>query len=788
MWADILAFVGGVWLLQQQPSLPGLFWSWLLLPLLLLLYGLRQRGSRPLKGFIRVIRILFWLHAGFLWAAALAHLRLADGLPGEWEGRDMQLTGVVAGMPVSNERGLRFEFDVERVATVGARVPAHIQLSWFDGGFGRPAVYPVPELHPGERWELTVRLKRPHGNINPFGFDYEAWLLERNIRATGYVREGATNRRVSERVYRPGYLVEVAREAASRRLSMVLGERPYAGVLKALAVGEQGAIAQDQWQVFLRTGVNHLMSISGVHVTMVSGMFFSLVYWLWRRSQVLTLRLPARKAAVVAGVLAALGYALLSGFGVPTQRTLYMLSVVAVALWLGWISSTFTVLSLALLLVLLLDPWAVTSSGFWLSFGAVAVILYVSAGRIGRSHWLAEWGRVQWAVTLGLVPLLLAMFQQVSIISPVANAIAIPVVSLVVTPLTLAGTALPLDFLLLSAHQVMAWCMALLRWLSALPAVVWQQHGPAFWAVLAALCGALWLLLPRGFPARWLGLVWFAPLFLVQPATPRQGELWVTALDVGQGLAAVVRTRHHALLYDAGPFYSMEADAGSRVVIPFLRGTGVAGLDGVVVSHDDIDHSGGAMSVLQGMPVGWTISSLPVGSPVIAGAANKLRCFAGQAWNWDGVHFEILHPTWDSYQDGSVRDNDRGCVLKVSSAFGSVLLPADIESISERNLLQRAAGALSADVLVVPHHGSGTSSTKEFIRAVNPTTAIITVGYRNRFGHPKAEVMQRYQEQAVALYRTDRDGALELQFTSGGMSLKTSREFRKRYWQADWTQ
>ncbi len=777
---DILAFAAGIWLLQQQSALPGLFWAWLLLTLPLLLYALR-RGNPFLRS---LLRLGLWLGFGFFWAASFAHWRLADALPEVWEGRDIKVSGVIASLPVTNERGLRFEFDVEHAATSGAKVPAHIQLSWFDdGGFGRAATHAVPSLHPGERWELTVRLKRPHGNANPYGFDYEAWLLERNIRATGYVHEAQGNRRLAERVYRPGYLIEVVREAASQRLSQVLGERPYTGVLKALAIGEQSAISPAQWQVFLRTGVNHLMSISGVHVTMVSGLIFALTYWLWRRSQRLTLRLPARKAAVVTGAMAALVYALLSGFGVPTQRTLFMLSVVAIALWLGRTSRAFSVLSLALLAVLLLDPWAVMSPGFWLSFGAVVLILYVSAGRIGRPHWLAEWGRVQWAVTLGLVPALLAMFQQVSIISPLANALAIPLISLVVTPLTLLGTILPLDFLLLLAHTVMAWCMALLTWFSELPAAVWQQHGPPPWSVIVALCGVLWLLLPRGFPARWLGLLWFAPLFLVQPPKPGPGELWLTVLDVGQGLATVVRTQHHALLYDAGPRFGGDADSGSRIIVPYLRGTGVSHLDGMVITHDDIDHSGGAASVLQSVPVGWMISSLPEGSPMLTGAGNKFRCFAGQSWQWDGVHFEILHPLWESYAR-EFKDNDRGCVLKISSAFGSVLLPADIERWSEQDLLQRTPGLLAANLLIVPHHGSRTSSTDAFIVAVNPTTAIFTVGYRNRFGHPKPDVVERYLARGIKTYRTDISGALDVHFAAGGVSLQSQREMRRRYWQA----
>lgn len=778
MLPGIIAFGAGVWLLQQQAVLPGLFWAWLVPPSMLLLHGLR---ARPVA--FRLLLYGFCFGAGFFWAAAFAHLRMAESLPAAWEGRDVRIVGVIAGLPVANERGLRFEFDVERVDTPGARIPPHIQLSWFDGGFGRPAAFPVPALHPGERWALTVRLKRPHGNANPYGFDYEAWLLERNLRATGYVREGAENRRVAERVYRPGYLIEAARDAASGKLARILGERPYGGVLKALAIGEQSAISPPQWQVFLRTGVNHLMSISGLHVTLVSGLVFSLAYWLWRRSPALSLRLPARKAAVVAGVAAALAYALLSGFSVPTQRTLYMLAVVAVALWMNRAGAAFSVLGLALLVVLLLDPWAVNAPGFWLSFGAVAVILLAGAGRIGRPHWLAEWGRVQWAVTLGLIPALLAMFQQISLISPLANAVAIPLVSLVVTPLTLLGTVLPFDFLLLAAHWVMAWCMAFLEWLAAFPAGMWQQHGPLPWTVSVALLGVVWLLLPRGFPARWLGVLWLAPLFLVAPPRPGAGELWLTVLDVGQGLATVARTRHHALLYDAGPRYGGDADAGSRIVVPYLRGMGVSRLDGMVISHDDIDHSGGAVSVLQAMPVAWTLSSLPEGSPMLAGVAGPLRCHAGQHWEWDGVRFEMLHPTLESYAF-SLKDNDRSCVLKISSPAGNVLLPADIERLSESDLLERAPSALSARVLVVPHHGSRTSSTDAFVRAVHPELAIFTVGYRNRFGHPKEEIVARYRASGADTLRTDSSGALEVRLDAGGMSLQGWREIRRRYWQA----
>lgn len=780
MQLNILAFVAGVWLLQQQAALPVLTW-WLGVLLLVAAGGwCRQAALR------RALLLATWASAGFLWAASCATVRLADQLPPQSEGRDIRLVGVVAAMPVEGERGQRFEFDVEKVITLDAVVPSHIQLTWYAEGYGGKTAVAPPQLHAGERWRLTVRLKRPHGNANPHGFDFEAWALERNLRALGYVRAEESNLRLDARVYRPGYLVEMAREAVAARFRRTLGDdHPYAGVLKALAVGEQAAISPAQWQVFQRTGVTHLMSISGSHVTMLSGLLFALVYALWRRSQALCLRLPARKAAALAGVLTALGYAWLSGYGVPAQRTVYMLAVIALALWLGRAGSASRVLSLALLAVLLIDPWAVLAPGFWLSFGAVALIFFISAGRLRRPHWLREWGVIQWAVTLGLLPALLLLFQQVSLISPLANAFAIPLIGMVVTPLTLLGAILPFDFILLAAHRIMAWCMLALEMLSRLPDAVWQQHVPPFWSVAAALFGSVWLLLPRGFPARWLGAAGMLPMFLALPPQPEQGALWLTVLDVGQGLAVVAQTQHHALLFDAGPRFSNEADSGNRIVVPFLRAAGIGRLDGLIVSHHDSDHSGGAISVMQAVPVGWLASSLESGNPILAQARQVLPCYAGQSWQWDGVRFEVLHPGLETYQDERRKSNDRSCVLKITSRYGSVLLPADAEKLSEQEMLARNPALLSANVLVAGHHGSKSSSGAAFIAQVNPQTVVFTAGYRNHYGHPHAEVVERFRLSGAALRRSDAEGALLFRFgADGSVRAQAWREVAPRYWQS----
>jgi competence protein ComEC len=648
----------------------------------------------------------------------------------------------------------------------------------------------VLPVRAGERWRFTVRLRRPHGSVNPHGFDYEAWLLERGIRATGYVRMPSRRagderaqivpERLAARV--PQYWIERLREAAREKIHGALPERPYAGVLIALAIGDQNAIGPEDWRLFARTGVSHLMSISGLHVTMVAGLFAMLVSWCWRRSQFLALASPAQKAAALAGFLAAFAYCLISGYAVPAQRTLYMVGVVALALWLGRTSSASRVLAAALLLVLVLDPWAVLSPGFWLSFAAVAVIFFVATGRTAKANWLAQWGRVQWAVTAGLAPLLLVLFQQVSLVSPVANAVAIPLVSFVITPLALAGAVLPFDWPLVLGHAILEVLMALLDWLAALPSAVWHQHAPVPWTVPLALAGIAWLLLPRGVPARWLGVLLALPLFAVSPQSPGANELWITVLDVGQGLSVLARTEKHALLYDAGPAFNAFSDSGNRVILPYLRGEGIAALDALVVSHDDRDHSGGAGSVLEAMPVGVLWSSLSPDHALLAASAWRAPCVAERKWLWDGVSFEFLHPRAEAPAGRAARANNQSCVLRIEAPAGRVLLTGDIERAAERELLRRAPALLSAEALLVPHHGSATSSTPEFVKQVAPRHAVFAVGHRNRFGHPREDVLARYREAGSELLRTDTGGAIQLRFAPGASRVDTERDRARRYW------
>ncbi|MBI3222736.1 MAG: DNA internalization-related competence protein ComEC/Rec2 [Nitrosomonadales bacterium] len=792
-------FTLGVWLLQQQAALPDFAWMWglpVLVITLLLATGNPSVGASLLAKMVRgqahsqsvslafkAFRFLliatFACGAGFYHAAWQAERRLAVSLPDEWQGRDIEVIGVIAELPRSHPQGQRFGFTVEQVLTPQANVPPHLYLSTYFDTKSAPL-----DVHAGERWRFTLRLKQPHGVSNPHGFDFEAWAMENNIRAVGYVHNKGDHQRLDRLAGGLSYRIESWRETVRDKFNVVLRGAPYSGVLSALAIGDQSSIPQAQWQVFTRTGVNHLRSISGLHITMLASLAYAFGYWLWRRSTRLTLRLPTRKAAALLAVLVALGYALLSGFAVPAQRTVYMVGAVAAALWLNRNFSLAQMLAIALLGVLLPDPWAVLSPGFWLSFGAVALILYVTAHRVGRSHFLVEYANVQWAMMIGLIPLLLGLFQQVSLVSPIANAFAIPLVSLVVVPLALLGAVLPWDMPLWLAHLVMEGVMNPLVWLNALPQAVWAQHAPPAWSIVLGMLGALWILLPRGFPSRWLGLLLLLPMFLVVPPPPAPGTLRLIVFDVGQGLAVAAQTRGHALLYDTGPDFSGESDSGNRILIPTLRALGIARLDGLILTHDDIDHTGGAATLMQAMPVGWVSSSLADGHPLLQHVPLMQRCVDGQSWDWDGVRFDILHPTRASYQQqsGKSHDNDQGCVLRIGIGEQHILLAADIEQASEQRLLKEHAAQLPAALLVVPHHGSKTSSGIDFVAAVLPDYAVFTTGYRNRFGHPKPEIVERYADSGAQLLRSDRDGAILVEMDAQGLQVERYRPAHRRYW------
>ncbi len=757
------AFLAGVMLLHLCVTLPALAWAGLL-PFLVHLIVKWPR-----------LRPVWALCAGFLWALVQGHVYLNGLPPPALEGVDLTLTGVIADVPQRRDRALRFEFEPDAVY-LDDRLLKHplqrVRLSWYNE---------APALGAGQRWRLRVRLKRPNGFMNPGGFDYETWLYTQGIQATGYVRAGSGNRPLAE----AGVDLNALRQALAGEVDRALEGRANAGVINALSLGLRGGIPPERWRLLLDTGTNHLMAISGLHVSLIAAMAYFVVLRLWACSSGLCAMWPAQRAAALTALLAATGYAAMAGFSIPTQRALIMLAVVMGAIALARPLRALQGLGLALLLVLVWDPRAVLAPGFSLSFAAVAFILYALGARLRTArhpaYRLVLWGRLQGVIALGLLPASLWLFQRGVGIAPIANLIAVPWVSFTVVPTALAGTACVSwapalgASLLWIADRSLDLLWPLLEFLQALPFAYWTHHPGRFWSVLSAMAGVLWLLAPRGIPGRVLGLVLMLPVFVLRAEGPARGEAWVSVLDVGQGLAVVVRAHEHTLVYDTGARFSSRFNAGEAVVLPYLRAQGRRRIDRLVVSHGDSDHIGGAASLIRSLPVGEVSSSVPerIEHPRVR------ACEAGEGWSWEGVNFQMLHPLGGEFAPG----NNRSCVLRVSTRGGAVLLTGDIEKEAEAALVRRYGAALASDVLLAPHHGSLSSSSEPFLEAVAPRVVLVAAGYRNRWGFPRPEVVARYQRRGAALVTTADQGTLSLHLGQEGVQLQPGyRRHRGRFW------
>jgi competence protein ComEC len=633
----------------------------------------------------------------------------------------------------------------------------------------------------GERWQLTVRLKAPHGGSNPFGFDYELWLWEQGLQATGYVRVGPKDPAPLRLVQTGQHPVEWARQKVRDRIFAQVADRQQAGLIAALVVGDQNAIDRADWDVFRDTGVAHLMSISGLHVTMFAWLAALVVGWLWRRSGTLCLWVPAPNAALVCGVLLAAAYAAFSGGGLPSQRTVLMLATVGVLRLSGKQWPWPLVWLLACAAVVVVDPWALLQAGFWLSFVAVGVLFATDSGA-AQAHKKGFIGHIssvfseQWVITLALTPLTLLLFGQVSIVGLAANALAIPWVTLVVTPLAMAGVLLPLLWELAAlAVSALAWYLKIL---ASLPfASVTVAQAP-LWAGVAGVVGGLLLAMPWPWRFRFLGFPLVLPVLLWQAPRPVEGQFELMAADIGQGNSVVVRTANHALVYDAGPRFSRDSDAGHRVLVPLLRALDVS-VDRLMISHRDSDHVGGALAVLSQQPQADLMSSVEDDNAIQA-VRKVTRCVAGQHWRWDGIDFDVLHPSAQDYALPN-KSNAMSCVLRISNGSHTALLAGDIEQAQELRLVAGEGARLRADVLLVPHHGSKTSSSAEFLDAVKPSFALVQSGYRNRYGHPAEPVLVRYAERKIAVVDSPHCGAATWQSAHPTL-VKCQREEGMRYW------
>ena len=758
MHGFVLGFLVGVCAIQRSAALwPPSVW--------LLAAGLAGWGlwwCRSCRWRVLMVAVLGCAVGGG-YTTVRAEWRLADRWPLDGPDAPMSMSGRVLGLPESADGRFRFVFAPD--ASEGeVGLPSRIRMSWFPE---REVGAPLPALLPGERLQLEARLRAPTSLFNPGGFDHAQWYLSHGLGARGYVTQ-------LERLDMPaGPGVDLFR---AQRRDWMLAEAPaeVAGVLVAIGIGEQGQISAEQWDLLRATGTAHLVAISGLHVSIVALLVGGLVRALWRRLPWAASRLPAQRAAVLGAMVAALGYAALAGFGLPVMRAMLMLVVAGVALWRARRPGTARILSLALLGVLVFDPWAVLSAGFWLSFAAVAALLLVLSGRVRRPRGWRAFVRAQWAITVLTAPLVMGAFGQFSLVGPVANAVAIPWVSVALVPSVLLAVLTGNGTLLAIAGWL---AMRLMEGLalfgsSALASV--SMPMPPLALVVCAMAGAAFVLVPRGAGLGPAGVVMMLPLVLWVPPRPAEGRFEATVIDVGQGLAVLVRTAAHDVLYDAGPSYYRGGDAGRAVVLPVLQRLGVRRLDRIVLSHDDADHVGGAGSVTEVLP--------PVtvdGGPGVALARHPVRpCVAGTHWRWDGVAFSYLHPAVASEP---TNDNDASCVLRIDAGGQRLLLTGDIRAGVEAQLVQQGA-PVAAEVVLAPHHGSRSSSSPAFVAAVGARHVVFSAGYRNRYGHPAPEVTDRWAGAGVRQWNTARDGAVIIDAGPDGLSIAGWRASAQRYW------
>jgi len=732
MIKSAISFLLGCVLLVQYVSLPDSPYLWLLIPALIF-------------SIFPNTRWLAFIAFGFFWSYYQATLILDDRLNIDLQGQDQLITGTVTNIPEFYDRRIRFEFKPDQDQKTS--LPNKILINWYQP-FAK-------DLHAGERWQLHVRLKQPYGMKNPGTFDYESWLFQQGFGATGYVRNNTQNIRLESSAI---YSINTLRQSLFNKIDQHLNDSDHRGIIQGLTTGLRQNINQEQWQLLRLSGTSHLLAISGLHIGLAAAIGFFSFRWLWSRRANNLLLLPALQVGAIGGFILALFYAALAGFSIPTQRALLMVSVVMISLLIKRPVSTPSTLAFSLLVILIWDPLSVLSAGLWLSFSAVAVILFTCQYRFPKPQW--QWAKIHVFIALGLTPLLLVFFLQLSFVAPIANIIAVPFISLIVVPFLLLSIVLlvlyePIGFLLLDfIDLILTLFWPFLDSLVSLPFSHWTSAQIPLLYLLPIVISIVLLLAPKKMPGKHLAVFGLLPLFFYSPARPNNGEYWFTLLDVGQGLASVVQTQHHTLVFDSGAKFSDNFNTGTAIVLPFLQSQGINHIDSLIISHGDNDHIGGALPLIKAMPVNTIITS----------AANRLPaaipCLANHSWQWDHVNFRIL------MAEGldKTSTNNQSCVLQIENAAGSVLLSGDIEKEAEIQLVKHYGTALKSTILIAPHHGSNTSSTDTFIDTVKPEIVLFPIGYRNRYHFPHDKVVQRYLDRQILMFNTAAHGAIQYRF------------------------
>ncbi len=780
------AWLLGVCLAQQWQAIPELIWYFFALLIAGVLTALRWRQRHWRCFFLALVALIM----AMLWVGWLAQLRLQDRLPAHEDNKVTRVEVLVSDLPTSASDGVRFTGILQDPVAPG--LPRKVMVFWPSGCLQGC----VNQVKPGQRWRMALRFRQPSARLNFFGMDGQSWMFQQGVRASATVR-GKPLQLQETNQWQPMIWIESVRHRIRQRLHRLLGDARQAPVLVALAIGDQQGVAREDWEVFNLTGITHLVSISGSHVTLIAALGAAVIAWVYRRlrwrKRLLAERLPVRLVFVWAAGIGAFFYCLLAGWGVPAQRTFFMLAAGAVGLS-GRVPLTgMQAVVLAAAVMTLLDPWAVLSTGFWLSFGAMLILILLAQqattiGRVNQSRWANVWqaflvaAKLQWVMTLAITPVTIYLFQQLSLSGLLANAWAIPWITFVATPLALLVSALcllpisdaylwPLAWL---AHYALHISLAPVHWLASFEWLAFETRAIGVWELGLGLTGVLLAMTMPPWRGRWLAWLLILPSITSTSLRPDDGDWTLTAFDVGQGGAVLVQTRSQAVLFDTGWRFG-DIDAVERVIFGELRAMGIKHLDRVVISHPDIDHVGGLPRLEQVRSIGALYGSG-------LSRVDVQACRAGQSWRSDGVHFEFLHPSTNCSEQRlqGLERNRCSCVLLVQGAHHRALLTGDIDATVERDIVHRVPRPM--DVVMVAHHGSRSSSDAVWINHLQATHAVIQAGQYNRFGHPHSEVVMRWQAAGTKLWVSAADGAVRFESKAAGLTVQTARQARQRYW------
>ena len=705
--------------------------------------------------FVRATRAVALLALGLAWGSWAIVDAMSNRMSHCADPFEVELT--IRGLPTRNGDAYRFEGELARGADCGLEAGDRLRLSWQGEHMPRP----------GQRWRMIVKTNPARAYVNPHAFDYERWLVRRNIVATGYAVEAELAADTRDTV--SDFRLRLRERIETLTIS-------HAGLILALGTGDTALVPTSAWRLFRDTSTVHLLVISGLHIGMFGALGLALGNLIGRFLP-LTRRFRARAVAGLVAVVAVLAYATLAGWSLPVTRASIMAGVGIFAAAVGRRVGAIDGLALALATVLAADPMAPLDTGFWLSFAAVGVLIAFFAPRSNGATERTVLSRLQaraaalilaqLVICVGFAPWLGIFSGDIQPFALFANLLLIPLVASAAAPLSVMGVlALPLaptlaEMPLAVADSTLGAVMWIVERVGEVPTVPASNRVEAL-AAATALSAAF--LLPWSRIARCAlaaAMFWTLPLLDRVPA----GRFDLIALDVGQGTSALVRTRNHAMIYDAGPRYPSGYDAGDAIVVPVALRENGRGVSQLVLSHADMDHVGGATAVLTRLDV----RGVATGEPTEGISARP--CRRGDAWLWDGVRFRVLWPP------GPAAGNDASCVIEIDDGEHRAILAGDVGSVAERRIDVRPVR-----VMLAPHHGSRTSSSAAFVARACPRVAIFSAGFRNRFGHPHPEVVERYRSIGAHLVTTGDLGAIRWR-SDAPASLTAARD-DWRYWRS----